>query len=228
VKRGFLGITMNPTGINEKAKGYYKLSDNNGVIVADVADKGPAASAGLRKNDIIRKIDGDPVKDNRDLVAKIASRKPGETVKLEILRGGDTMNVDVKLATRQLDQQASESEPDQEESTPKSDEGLGITVQTIPADARQQLKMNDDAPGVMIVSVDPESDAAEEGLEPRQFITSIDNKPLKSVAEWNRVVTGLKPGETVKLDVTTYVTVRGDRVEQNEIVFLSVPHPKSK
>jgi S1-C subfamily serine protease len=228
VKRGLLGITMNPTGINAKSRAYYKLTDNNGVIVADVDLKGPAAAAGLRRNDIIRKIDGNPVKDNRDLVSKVASRKPGETVRLEVLRGGEALNFDVKLATRQIDAQGRGGEPEDEEPTPSSGEGLGITVQDIPADARQQLKLADDAPGVMVVFVDPESDAAEEGLEPRQFITSIDDKHVKSVAEWNRVVAGLKPGATVKLDVTTYLVARGERTQQKELVFLSVPHPKSK
>jgi serine protease Do len=230
VKRGLLGITMNPTGISEKARAYYKLPDGNGVIVAEVTKNGPAAEAGLRKNDIIRRIDGNPVKDNQDLLAMIASRKPGETVKLDILRGGETMKIDAKLATRTVEREGQEPQPkpDDDATVPASGEGLGIKVQSIPSFLRQQLKMEDDAPGVVIVSVDPESDAAEEALEPRQVITSIDDVPVKSVAEWNRIVKGLKPGETVKIDVTTYGMVNGARVERTEIVFLSVPQPKSK
>ena len=90
----------------------------------------------------------------------------------------------------------------------------------IPSFARKQLKMDADDPGVMVVSVDPESDAAEEGVSPRQVITSIDDLPLKSVSDWNRAVKGLKPGQTVKIDVDL-----GGRIE---IVFLTVPQPKSK
>jgi len=222
VKRGFLGITMNPTGISEKAKTYYKLPDTNGVIVADVNPKGPAAAAGVRKNDIIRKIDGIPVKDNQELLAMIASRKPGETVKLDVLRDGNTMKIDVKLANREADSSGRPSEPppDGDQPDPSSGEGLGITVQAIPPAARRQLNMAPDGPGVMIVAVDPESDAAEEGLVPRAVITSIDDKPVSSLSEWNRLVRALKPGETVKVDVEL-----GDNTE---IVFLSVPQPKSK
>jgi serine protease Do len=224
VKRGYLGITMNNTGINDRAKAYYKLPDNNGVIVARVDPNGPAASAGLHKNDIIRKIDGNPVKDNPDLLAMIASRKPGETVKLDVLRGGETMKVDVTLTTRPLaqDQEGPESESKPEDGTPvpSSAEGLGIKVHPVPSFLREQYKMSADAPGVMIVSVDPESDAAEEGLARQQVITSIDDVPVKSVAEWNRIVKGLKPGESVKIDV--------DLGGQSQIVFLTVPQPKSK
>jgi serine protease Do len=224
VKRGYLGISMNTTGITEKARAYYKLPDSNGVIVADVTPKGPAAAAGLRRNDVIRKIDGNPVKDNQDLLAMIASRKPGETVKLEILRAGESMKIDVVLTSRPVsfngDGQESTPHKDDDSTTPSSSEGLGITVQAIPSSVRQRLDMSADDPGVMIVSVDPEADAAEEGLEPRQIITAIDDKPVSSVSEWNRVVRSLKAGDTVKVDVAL-----GDRTE---IVFLSVPKSKPK
>jgi serine protease Do len=49
VKRGYLGISMNTVGITDKARAYYKLPDNNGVIVAGVTAKGPAADAGSRR-----------------------------------------------------------------------------------------------------------------------------------------------------------------------------------
>ena len=154
----------------------------------------------------------------------IASRKPGETVKLEVLRGGDTMKIDVRLSSRPVEFDANgrelESQPDDDATVASSGEGLGMTVQPMPPAVRQNFKMKDDAPGMLIVSVDPESDAAEEGLGPRAVITSIDDKPVGTVAEWNRVVHGLKPGETAKLDV-----VAGG---QTAIVFVSVPQPKSK
>jgi serine protease Do len=224
VKRGYLGIQMNGTGMTDKARAYYKLPDNNGVIVSKVVEKGPAAEGGLRVQDVIRKIDGHVVKDNQELLAMIASRKPGETVKLEVLRGGETLKLDVTLTTRPVvfDPESGDAEPKPEDDAPGpvSSEGLGIKVRALPSFLRQQLQMVANAPGVMIVSVDPESDAAEEGLSPRQVITSVDDIPLKSVADWNRIMKELKPGESVKVDVDL-----GDR---NEMVFLSVPRPKSK
>jgi serine protease Do len=224
VKRGYLGIRMNSTGMTDKARAYYKLPDNNGVIVTSVVEKGPADEGGIRAQDVIRKIDGHPVKDNQDLLAMIASRKPGETVKLEVLRGGETLKLDVQLTTRPVtfEPEGENGEPKIEEdaTAPSSGEALGITVRAIPSFVRQRLEMKANEPGLMIVSVDPESDAAEEGLSPRQVVTSIDDIPLKAVADWNRIVKGLKPGDSVKLDVDL-----GDR---SEMVFLSVPRPKSK
>ncbi len=221
VKRGYLGISMNSTGITDSAKSYYKLPDNNGVIVSGVTPKGPAAEAGLQKEDVIRKIDGNAVKDNQDLLAMVASRKPGETVKLDILRAGQTMKIDVKLATRpSFETDGREAKPDEESPSPSSMEGLGIKVQPLTSQTRRQRELTAGAPGVEIASVDPESDAAEGGLAPQQVITSINDTTLKSVADWNRVVKGLKPGDTVKIDV--------DLGERTEIVFLTVPSPNSK
>jgi serine protease Do len=223
VKRGYLGITMNSTGINEKARAYYKLPDAAGVIIKDVAKKGPAGLAGVRVNDVVRKIDGEPVKDNQDLLAKIASRKPGETVKLEIMRGGETIKIDVTLTTRPItfDRQGGGDEPDSGGAAPPSSgQGLGIKVQTIPPFLRQKLEIGADDPGVMITEVDPESDAAEEGLAPRQVVVSVDDAPVRSVADWNRIVNGLTPGETVKVEI--------GQGERTEFVFLTVPPPKSK
>jgi serine protease Do len=219
VKRGYLGITMNTTGVNEKARAYYRLPDASGVIVAEANPKGPAGQAGVRRDDVIRKIDGEPVKDNQDLLARIASRKPGETVRLEILRKGETINVPVKLTTRPLnfDESGNEVEPEgNDEPTPSSAVGLGIKVQAIPPAVREQLRLDDEG-GVIIVSVDPESEAAEEGLSARDLVLSVDDKPVNSVGDWNRIVKGLKPGETVKLEVNQ----RG----RIEFVFVNVPKP---
>lgn len=223
VKRGYLGISMNTSGITEKTREYYKLPDSNGVLVADVTERGPAAEAGIRPSDIIRKIDGHPVKNNQELLSMIASRKPGETVKLEVVRGHDTLKMDVKLASRPTfdgDEQEAEPKQDNDQSVPAATESLGIKVQTLTSSVRQRLRMDADAPGVVIVTVDPESDAAEEGLGPTQIITSIDDRTVSSVAEWNRIVKDLKPGDTVKIDV-----VEGPR---KQIFFLTVPRAKDK
>jgi serine protease Do len=226
VKRGYLGIVMNATGINEKAQAYYKLPDASGVIIKDVNPKGPAGEAGVRRNDVVRKIDGEPVKDNQDLLAKIASRKPGETVKLEILRNGETIKIDVKLTTRPVfDAQGGEAGPESDEDSapPTSGQGLGIKIQAIPPTMKQQFNLGASDPGVIIVSVDPDSDAAEEGLSPRLLVVALDDTPIASVADWNRVVKGLKPGDTVKVEIREL-----RQSGRAEFVFLTVPQPKSK
>jgi S1-C subfamily serine protease len=85
---------------------------------------------------------------------------------------------------------------------------------------RQQLDMGANDPGVVVLSVDPESDAAEEGINVRQIVVGIDDKPIATVADWNRIVRDLKPGETVKVELR-------QSPRTTEFVFLTVP-PRSK
>jgi S1-C subfamily serine protease len=68
--------------------------------VASVTPGGPADKAGLHKGDVIKAIDGHPVKDPSDLSSAIAVKKPGDTVTLRIERTGLTQELDVKLGTR--------------------------------------------------------------------------------------------------------------------------------
>jgi len=226
VKRGYLGVTMGQSGgISERMKTYYKLPDTNGVRIAAVAGGGPADKAGLQKDDIVRKIDGQSVKDNQDLQGRVASHKPGETVKLEVVRAGETRKLDVKLGTRplQFDDEGNEAKPksnDDEGEANESVQGLGIKVQAIPPMLRQRLELPADQGGVMIVSVDPESDAADEGLQPQVIILSINDASVRNVGDWNKVVRDLAPGSTAKIELRVG---KG----RSDVVFVTVPQ-KSK
>ena len=84
---------------------------------------------------------------------------------------------------------------------------------------RQRLEMGQGAAGVMILSVDPESDAADEGLQPQMVIVSVNDKPVASVADWNRIVRDLKPGATAKIEYR----IAKDRTDS---VFVTVPKAK--
>src|SRR5262245_11842863 len=225
VKRGFLGVTMNQSGITEKARAYYKLPDTNGVLISEVTEDGPGDKAGLRKEDIVRKIDGDVIKDNQDLLARVASHRPGETVRLDVIRDGSPVKVDVTLGNRPLRfdeaRRGEQSEPEGEDSPTLSGKGLGIRVQSIPAYMRRRLEMGDNEQGVMIVDVDPESDAAEEGLDRQDIIVAVNGKRVSTVADWDRIVKGLSAGSTAKLELW-----RPDG--PTESVFVTVPRPASK
>ena len=225
VQRGFLGITMNQSGITEKARAYYKLPDTNGVLISEVTPKGPGDKAGLQKDDIVRKIDGEVIKDNQDLLARVASHRPGETVRLDVIREGEPKRVDVTLGNRPLrfDETGQEQrpQPQGEDSPTVSGKGLGIRVQSIPAYMKRRLEMEEDEPGVMIVDVDPDSDAAEEGLDRSDIIVGVNGKRVTNLADWDRIVKGLQPGSTAKIELRRSAT-------GTDSVFITVPRPASK
>src|SRR3954451_15239659 len=89
VKRAYLGVesSADPTS-------------PNGAEIQSVTPGGPADKAGLQKDDVIKAVDGQAIKDPSDLSSAIAVKKPGDTVTLRIERNGLTQELDVKLGTR--------------------------------------------------------------------------------------------------------------------------------
>jgi serine protease Do len=210
VKRGYIGITMNSTGIDEEAREYLGLPDGFGVIVDDVTEDGPAHQAGVEPEDVIRKVDGQVVKNNIDLIAKIASKQPGDEVSLELYRKRETrsqtVNVTARLGDREEGLRAStraprraptpETEPELAEAT-----GLGMTVVELTPSRRDRLELEDDTRGVLITDVEFNSQAADKGLGRDMVIAGIDNKAVRSVEDWEQAVNRLEPGQVIKLDV---------------------------
>ena len=228
VKRGYIGITMNSSGLNDSARDYYGLPDSEGVIVQDVQDDGPAAQAGVRRGDVIRKVGDATVKDNQDLVASIASRKPGDRVRLELFRDGKTRDVTVVLGSRPdvgtLARNGRKGGPGGsapgDDSEPSEAKGLGITVEPLTQALKQRWQFAPGVQGVVVSDVDIDAEAAERGIERDLVITSINDMPVTSVSEWRRIVHGLRVGAPVKIEV------RVPGQEQSSYVFLKVPEAK--
>jgi len=80
----YLGVGVK--SIDDSIKQEYGLPDKNGALVQNVAPGSPAEKAGIKEGDIIRSLDGKPVKSNEDMVHSVEGRKVGSVVKVEILR----------------------------------------------------------------------------------------------------------------------------------------------
>jgi serine protease Do len=219
VKRGMIGITMNPNGIDEAMAEYHGLPDTQGVLVEAIAEGGPAADAGLRRFDVIRKVDDSVVRNNTDLIAKVASRQPGDTVKLEVLRGNRSRTFNVVLGDREeLLQEVTRDtrrRPQEDEEDTESG-GLGITVENLTPTMRERLGLGRSARGVLVTDVEYGSAAADTGLNPGSLITSINDADVRNIRDWDEVMRQLEPGEVVMLAGTD---VRGTAFS----VYLRVP-----
>ncbi|HXV77993.1 MAG TPA: trypsin-like peptidase domain-containing protein [Candidatus Polarisedimenticolaceae bacterium] len=224
VKRGYIGITMNPTGIDEEAREYLGLPDGFGVLVEAVTGGGPADQAGIQTGDVIRKVDGEVVKDNLDLIGKIAARQPGDSVKIELFRKqrgrGETVRVEAELSDREEGLASATGRPTRPaqpvpEPEVRESSGLGMTVTELTDGMRERLSLDEDAAGVLITDVEFNSQAADKGIGPDMVVTSIDNTSVSTVAEWESRIDQLVPGDVVKLHV-----LAGGR---DFTVFLRVP-----
>ena len=227
VKRGYIGITMNQEGIDDAAREWLGLPDTRGVIVDVVTENGPAEKAGVRAGDVIRRVDGDIVKDNLDLISKIASRQPGDDVRLEIFRkhGDKTSTLDLTAKLQDRDEglranatpQAPGIEPRGEEPSPAKSEGFGMTVTNLTRSARERLGLPAGQNGVVVTDIEFNSAAARKGVEPDMLVTSINGRAIDSVDDWNAAIKRNKPGQPVKIDLRD-----GQRAFS---IFLHVPNP---
>ena len=130
---------------------------------------------------------------------KISSHKPGEKVALKVFRSGRTVDLDVTLGDREegIRREFGIDAPDahhEREEQPEKSSGLGLTVENLSDRTRERLSLEADQKGVVVTHVDFESQADDEGLRPTMVIVAVNDKPVTSVAEWERAVGKLEPG----------------------------------
>ena len=175
-----------------------------GVIISAAPAGLPAATAGLKPGDIITTIDGKPVKNGDDLVAVISEYKPGTSIDIGYLRNGQTQHAKVVVGEREkVLAKMSNPESSEGEEGPNQGPGnaspakLGITISDLPQGAPSGLH------GVMIQSVKPGSFADEIGVGEFQgaVIVSVNKQPVNNVQEFQKVVSGLKSGDDVVLEI---------------------------
>src|ERR1700728_396486 len=193
VIRGSIGVQFQAS-LNPAVQRVYGFK--SGVLVNQVTPHGPADEAGLKAGDIITSVDGKPMKDGDALVTDIAARKPGSTVHLGYVRGGQASTATLTIADRAKLYAAQPVSPGGEngpESAPNAAEGkLGITVEAVPGPlAAKGIK------GVLVTQVKPGSFADESGVTSGLVITEINRQPVTSMDQFQSLVSALKAGQDV-------------------------------
>src|SRR5579872_7485049 len=213
VSRGSIGIEF-AAQENPAIARVYGVS--NGVTIANVIPGTPADQAGLKVGDTIVSVDGQPVKNGDELVADIASRKPGSKVDLGFVRNGKKEEAKVTVGDRAKLFAARLGEEDEggEEATPKASK-LGLTVRAVTNDIADRL----DIPagkGVIVQDVKPNSFADDTGLSRGDIILEINKQPVNSEDDFSHISSSLKSGQ----DVVFLVRQRGPG-RQEGTIFLA-------
>ena len=165
---GYLGIGIEDvTPDNSK---FFNLQDAAGAIVTQVTPDSPGAQAGLKSGDVIRKVDGQPVPNSSALQMAVSERTPGTTVSMEVLRDGKPETLNIKLGEFHANSEVADNS-----SAPGEQKGkLGLAVNDLTADLRQQLSVPSNVQGVAVEQVRPASPADDAGLQPGDVIVQVN------------------------------------------------------
>ena len=99
VTRPFVGIVWGGD-VDANIARQYNLPVDRGIIVREVEANGPAARAGIRPGDIVISVDGSPVNNWNDFIRQLFTKRPGQRVRIGIVRDGSRRTVDVTLGER--------------------------------------------------------------------------------------------------------------------------------
>jgi serine protease Do len=208
VIRGSIGIKFLPENKPELLRG---LGLDHGVLIEQVTKGGPAEKGGLKGEDIITAINGQPVKDGDDLMGRVADTPVGNSLTLTVDRDGKKM--DLKVVTQDR-MELFKDEPDivgqayhPEFNGAKPDSNNTVKFGFYPRVLTdEERNLVTDKHGVSVTRVEEDSFAADIGVMKDDIITAINRQPVNSLEDVRKVAQSLKPGDAV-----TFRVIRSSR-----------------
>ena len=172
VSRGWIGVQIQP--VTQDIAESMGLKRADGALVADPQKEGPAAKAGVEAGDVITAVNGQQVKDARELARIIGGLVPGSAAKLDLVHKGQDKMVSLTLAQLPNTQEAkADVEADEKRASHGTDVArLGLTI----APASKVDGAGNE--GVVVMKVDPESAAADRGLKKGDVILEVAGRSV--------------------------------------------------
>jgi serine protease Do len=185
--RGYLGASLQP--VDEDLAPSLGIPKDSGEIVRSLVPGAPGATAGLQQGDVIVKVNGQQVTPDQTVSYLIANSAVGTRIPLEIIRGGRHATVVVTVAQRPTEETLAKlgggATPDT--GTPAvpgaPQRALGLSLTPLTPDLARGANLPATAHGVLITAVDPNANAAEQGIQRRDLIVSVNNQPVASPAQ---------------------------------------------
>jgi serine protease Do len=170
------------------------LSQDCGVLIADIMPHGPADAAGLAVGDVLLSVDGYPMQGVTELTAALYQHSPDQPLQLEVLRGEQRLSfrVPVYLVRDTLNQFISAPDP-----TATHVEPLDILAFDLDESLRTVMPDLRSATGVIVIGLARGFDAVDTGLQPGDVISSLNRTPIKSVVDLRTALGRVKPGDGV-------------------------------
>jgi serine protease Do len=190
VAKGYLGVSR-PSSDDANARLLASMDfRGRGVFIEAVPPGGPAAKAGLEPRDIVTKINGEDVANLAGFRTMIANNQPGETIKVEVWRGGAIKTFDVTLGRL----------------TPPLERGEVIAITGMLQ--RLGVELEEVRGDAMVIGTNEGSKASELGLLPRTRIVAVDGEKTEGIVGLFRQLRDARFGE--RAVTVTIETPRGE------------------
>jgi len=190
----------------------FGLSEAKGVLVGDVVKDSPAEKSGIKRGDIIVKVNDEEVNSTQKLQDKIRSINIGEKAKIEVVRDGKAINFIVKIGEMPTTQEEGEFPKEKVFSIQ-----TGLRVEKVTPEIAKEVGLPW-VKGLVITEVIPGSSAEDMGLSRGDIILEANRTELSSLEEWEEVISKLEPGSTLLLLVfrnhhTYYVPIKVEKID---------------
>ena len=176
VSRGWLGVQIQ--SVTPEIASSLGDKDLKGALVASIVPNSPAAKAGFKQGDLVVALNGKAVDDNIALTRRVAALQAGSEASFTIVRGGEKKTLTAKIGQRKEDQVASNDDGGRPSADQSTGEAMGLGLASVTPEVRQAYNLDQGTDGVVITKVDPNSDAADKGLEPGDVVVSIGNRAV--------------------------------------------------
>jgi serine protease Do len=194
-RRGWLGVRIQ--NVDDSIAESLGLGTARGALIAGIDDRGPAKPAGLMSGDVIVKFDNKDIKESRDLPKLVASMPVGKEVELVIVRKGQEITKTVKLGRLEDGEKVAALATEVDEATAAKkamSKAFGMELSGLSDDARKTFKIKDSIKGVVVSAVEPNSPAAEKGLQPGDVIEEVNQQAVTAPGEVSKAIDSLKKG----------------------------------
>jgi len=172
VTRGWIGVQIQP--VTPEIAESLGLKKAEGALVAEPQAGSPAVAAGILSGDVITAVNGQPVKDARDLARRIGAMAPGASVKLSISRKGEDKTLTLTLGELPKEQRQARANSDERDQNGTELRRLGLTL------APASKVAGAGSEGVVVTAVDPDGPAAERGFKIGDVILDVGGKAVSA------------------------------------------------
>ena len=196
ITRGYIGASIqNFTTEMAEAQG---MPNQKGAIVADLVPGGPSQKAGLTVGDVVVAVNGAKVRTSGELTREVAKASPGDSLRVDILRDGKPKTIEVRSGVRPSEKELASNDNSKDDAAPGKGGAMGksavigLTLSPLDDAARRRLGVEASVKGLLIASLDPNSDAAQKGVRPDDILVRAGDRVIGSAEDFSAVVEAAK------------------------------------